>query len=201
MGKITLNGKDITKPFTYNGKQVIKIEMNGLVLTLKTAALNSFTGTFSSPAKEKEFLALTDTVSNNQFENETGLTSISLPQVTTIGNRAFAFAPLTSLSLPQATTIGNRAFGESKLTTLVLPEVTTIDNLAFNSSPLTSLSLPKVTDIKNIGSSAFQTITAGATVEFNPAAQPTINDFNSFKKREVFDANWNTLIYVLTWTT
>lgn len=36
MGKLTMNGKDITKPFTYNGKKVVSLTMNGKVLTLKS---------------------------------------------------------------------------------------------------------------------------------------------------------------------
>lgn len=34
MGKITYNGKDLTKPFSYNGKKVVKLELNSKVLSL-----------------------------------------------------------------------------------------------------------------------------------------------------------------------
>ena len=67
---------------------------------------------FSSTGTQEqaEFLAVTNSVANNQFDNAPHLTSISIPQATTIGDNAFKGSPLTNVYIPQATTIGDNAF-------------------------------------------------------------------------------------------
>ena len=86
------------------------------------------------------------------------LTSLELPQCTSIGSSAFdgcSSMALTSLELPQCTTIGNEAFrlcSSMALTSLDLPQCTTIGNAAFygcSSMALTSLELPQCTSIGN----------------------------------------------------
>lgn len=71
---------------------------------------NSFTGTFSTPAKQSEFMAITDTVSGTPFKYETGITGITLPLATTIEPYAFVRNHLTYISVTAATTIGKNAF-------------------------------------------------------------------------------------------
>ena len=90
------------------------------------------------------------------------LTSLELPQCTSIGNYAFygcSSMALTSLELPQCTSIGGHAFQDCSsmaLTSLELPQCTSIGETAFercSSMALTSLELPQCT---SIGGSAFE---------------------------------------------
>ena len=81
----------------------------------------------------------------------TALTSVSLPKVTDIGSDAFNnCTALTSVSLPKATFIDQYAFDRcTALTSVSLPEATYIDYAAFdNCTALTSVSLPKATVIR-----------------------------------------------------
>ena len=55
-------------------------------------------------------MGLTTSVANGKFGSESGLTSIFLPEVISVGENAFHNALLTSLSLPRAITIGENAF-------------------------------------------------------------------------------------------
>ena len=82
------------------------------------------------------------------------LTSVSLPSAISIDGMAFSECPLTSISLPKVETIGGNAFLScSELTSVSLPSATTIRPSAFQyCSKLTSLSLPNAT---KIGRSAF----------------------------------------------
>jgi len=89
------------------------------------------------------------------FLNCDALTSVSLPNATSIGDNAFMFCTsLTSVSLPNATSIGNDAFnGCSRLTSVSLPNATSIGASAFSGCNfLTSVSLPNAT---SIGEGAF----------------------------------------------
>ena len=98
--------------------------------------------------------------------------SVSAPQATTIGSYVFSGCSLASVSLPQATTIGEGAFTScSSLTSISLPQATTIGNAAFNSCPvLASVSLPQVT---TIGDNAFSNSPVLTSVYFDSSA-PTI---------------------------
>ena len=90
-------------------------------------------------------MTVTTTVPNNKFQNENGLTGISLPKATSIGIGAFQSSHLTHLSIPKATTIGIGAFQSSPLTHLSLPKATIIGQNAFYSivnSPNTHVTLP-----------------------------------------------------------
>ncbi len=108
----------------------------------------------------------------------TSLTSVSLPEATSIGESAFRYyftsSPLTSVNLPKATTIGEMAFIScNALTSVSLPEATSIGESAFNScDALTSVSLPKAT---TIGTWAFGSCDALTSVEL-PNVAPTIED-------------------------
>lgn len=74
------------------------------------------------------------------------LTSISLPNVTSIGEYAFYYCTsLTILDMPNVKSIGNNAFEVcGTLTALEIPSVETIGNSAFRSSKFTSISLQNV---------------------------------------------------------
>ena len=79
------------------------------------------------------------------------LNSISLPDVVTIGSKAFLYCQkMTSINAPKVQTIGERAFVYTGLVSVELPEATTLENLVFyNCSALTEIKLPKVTKLGN----------------------------------------------------
>ena len=81
-------------------------------------------------------LPVTEVV-DSAFRQSRHLTSVSLPNATTIGANAFGNCKkLTSVSLPKATTIGVSAFCAcDTLTSVSLPKATTIGNCAFKDSP------------------------------------------------------------------
>ena len=87
------------------------------------------------------------------------LTSLVLPQCTSIGNSAFygcSSMALTSLVLPQCTSIGESAFYGCKSMTLAsldLPQCTSIGNSAFYGCPL--LSEITFQNVTTVGSRAF----------------------------------------------
>ena len=94
-------------------------------------------------------------VGDYAFHHCSALTSINLPQATTIGSHAFEYCySLASISLPRATTINISAFGYcSALTSINLPQATTIESYAFqNCYSLVSVNLSQAT---TIGSYAF----------------------------------------------
>lgn len=92
------------------------------------------------------------------FKNCKGLSgaalTVSLADITTIGNEAFFGCPITSATFAAATTIGNSAFyGCNKMTAATLEKVATIGNEAFAGCKLmTTLKLGTVT---SVGTDAF----------------------------------------------
>ena len=102
------------------------------------------------------------------------MTSLDLPNATTIGDCAFAYSSLlTSINLPKVTSIGVLAFGFCDIRTLDLPEVTTIDGEAFlDNYNLVSCSAPKATTIGYYpwgNCSKFETLTLTAAGDFTLA--------------------------------
>lgn len=75
-----------------------------------------------------------DLIGSYTFRNCGFLTSVNLPQATSIGNYAFYNCySLTSVNLPQVTSIGDYAFCYcTPLASINLPQVTTIKSYAFN---------------------------------------------------------------------
>ena len=82
-------------------------------------------------------------------ENVYELNSISLPDVLTIGNRAFLRCEnIAKLYAPQVQTIGDWAFSYTKIKNLELPEVRTLGWVAFwVCKDLVSVKLPKATKL------------------------------------------------------
>jgi hypothetical protein len=75
--------------------------------------------------------------------------------VMSIGDEAFAWAPLTSVTIPNSvTSIGDFAFYETPLTSVTIPNsVTSIGDGAFAWAPLTSVTIPN--SVTSIGEGAF----------------------------------------------
>ena len=92
------------------------------------------------------------------------LRSVSMPEVTTIGNWAFGRCDdLTSVEMPSVMTIGSSAFYDCyHLGSVDMPSVTTIGDYAFSlCDDLKSKSMPAVT---TIGSGAFESCNALTSV-------------------------------------
>lgn len=85
------------------------------------------------------------------FYNDTGITSVDAPNVTTIGTYAFYnIANITSINAPNVTTIGNYAFTAPKVTSIDFPLCTSIGTNCFTNCPtITSINLPELTAVGN----------------------------------------------------
>lgn len=201
MGKLTFNGKDITKPFTYNGKQVVSLTYNGKVCTLQSACHSfpngfEYCGTWGTDAKSQTWLTYLSTLSPGAtLSSPPGagslsgmeVTSLTLPWANVPNYMFFALFKLETVNLPSATSIGHHAFGNSPVATLNCPLARSIGERAFWASVMTSLNLPEITrlDIGAFGTNWLLTsIDApklhqleGAT--FSKSAKITHLDFSS----------------------
>jgi hypothetical protein len=109
------------------------------------------------------------TVGQEAFKNNTHLESIVLPKAANIGNSAFKDCTnLVSVELPAATSIGENAFyGCTSLVSVELPAATSIGGSAFSGcTSLASVDLPAAT---SIGGNAFYGCTSLASVELPKA--------------------------------
>jgi hypothetical protein len=139
-------------------------------------------------------------IGNNAFDGRTGLTSVTMPNVTSIGNSAFlGCAGLKSIEIPNSvTSIGNFVFsgctglisieipssvasiggfaffGCTGLTSVTMPNVTSIGNDAFKDcTGLTSVTMPNVT---SIGNDAFSGCTGLKSIEIPNSVTSIGND-------------------------
>ena len=101
------------------------------------------------------------TIGDEAFYDCGALTSVSMPSVTTIGDSAFYLCrSLSSVSMPSATTIGNKAFYLCRsLSSVEMPSVKTIGDEVFClCDALTSISIPQ--SCTSIGLNPFAGCTA-----------------------------------------
>ena len=87
-------------------------------------------------------------IGNSAFQNCKGLTSVNMPNVTSVESVAFnGCSKLTSVNMPNVTSVGNYAFQNcSVLTSIDMPNVTSVRNYAFDGcSNLKTLVLRKDT--------------------------------------------------------
>ena len=91
--------------------------------------------------------------SDNVQDKVLELNSINLPDVVTIGKKAFyGCENLAFVTAPKVQTIGEIAFAATALTSVEFPELTTIPNAIFNATySLSSAKFPKVTTIESHG--------------------------------------------------
>ena len=91
--------------------------------------------------------------SDNVQDKVLELNSINLPDVVTIGKKAFyGCENLVFVTAPKVQTIGEIAFAATALTSVEFPELTTIPNAIFNATySLSSAKFPKVTTIESLG--------------------------------------------------
>ena len=119
-------------------------------------------------------------IGDGAFRSCSALTSISLPVATYIGSSAFySCSALTSINLPAATYIGSWAFAFCfSLTSVSLPVASYIGGSAFyDCSALTSISLPVAS---YIGSCAFEYCSALTSIDL-----PEVKVFNGIRKCSV----------------
>ena len=91
-------------------------------------------------------------IGEHAFGNTNSLTEIIMPGVQTIGSYAFYQSGITSITLPNVITIEDSAFhSASSLTSIEMPKVQTIGDNAFARTKLTEFTVPK--SVTQIGSS------------------------------------------------
>lgn len=96
----------------------------------------------------------TNVIAAYSFYNDTGITSVDAPNVTTIGTYAFYnISNITSINAPNVTTIGNYAFTAPKVTKLDFPLLTSIGTNCFTNCPsIKNVNLP---ELGAVGASCF----------------------------------------------
>ncbi len=132
---------------------------------------------FCGGLSEVSFPSVT-TIGFMAFE-ESGLTSIDLPNVTRIKSSTFSNSiSLTEVSIPLATYFGNYAFAKcSALETIVLPSAVEIGEEVFSDcTALSYISLPSVT---KIGSGAFLICDALSTLDLATASGVMLQELNT----------------------
>ena len=104
----------------------------------------------------------------------TGITSIDLNNVSTIGKGALLGTKCTSIELPASvTSIGDYAFADSQIQTIDLNQVKTIGNGAVRGAKFTSITIPGT--VTKIGDDVFNGCTSLSSVTFEGStAQLTV---------------------------
>lgn len=166
MGKITFNGKDITKPFDYNGKKVVSLTYNGKVCTLKPAfdpcAIehtfpNGFGYTGTWPAGQQALLnqckASTTGSGITELKNLNGVTALLLPWA----DFTFATQENPDLLCIQAPNFINTAktdylfIANPKLQSLSIPALKYTGDRMVYGSPPSSINAPNIVEIGESG--------------------------------------------------
>lgn len=221
--KIIFGGKVCDTQFDWKGKTVAKFIYNGKECVLAPAwvSINSYTGTFRENTLKVAFSKIDTTVTDGQFRQEDLLTTISMPEVISVGSNGFYYAKLTSIDLPKVQTIGSYAFYNSfpsdslhnpATYSLSLPAVTQIGDYAFtNGRNIAQLIAPNLITIgteafqkskltvinipnaNNIGDRAFSWV-----VNFSTTKVTMKSKFNNYSdKNRIFGTNWNQINF--TW--
>lgn len=119
-------------------------------------------------------------VGNGAFYNCVGLTSIDLPNVTTLDNNAFnGCTGLTSANLPKLTDIGAAAFYNcSNLSTIYMPLVSNLSTQAFyGCSGITTLDFPNLSS--PTGASGFSRCSALEYIDLHQCYAISANTFQN----------------------
>jgi len=123
------------------------------------------------------------------FENESTLTSVSLPALKTASLSFYSMATLNAVSVPVWTGVALTVQQCSALGALSFPNVQRIGNVSIGSSPLTSVSFPKLTradsmQFYNVAGSGGLVVDAPLSVEidslvFNSTLVKQLDSFDS----------------------
>ena len=131
-------------------------------------------------------------VGAHAFRGASKITSIDLPSVTTVGERAFNLVngSLLSISLPSATTIGKYALYQcAKLTEIKLPCVTAVtDSMLRECRGLITIDLGVATSIANEGMSSAYNLT---TLILRSETLCTLNASNAMDNNDHFSGKVN----------
>lgn len=174
MGKITFNGKDITKPFDYNGKKVVSLTYNGKVCTLSAGGGGGSCGPYDHefpngfkysgvwPAAYQSILeqCKTSTDGNGiEINYIPGITALEIPWLSL--DKLNGCPDLICLTFTTATSaiggrfITDRYGGHTKLEVLNIPEMTLVGEYGIRSlESLKTLNAPKLTEIGHAGFSS-----------------------------------------------
>ena len=155
----TLNEEFTVNNITYKVNKVspAQVTIIGNTLTASTA-LNIAT------VNHNGINFTVDSIAPFAFKECNYLTSVTFPEVTTIGFQAFFYCiNLSRATFPKATDIGNGSFQGSSLSIASFPLAVTIQNGAFIGTNLTNASFPKAEYIgyesfhycKNLKTAAF----------------------------------------------
>ena len=109
--------------------------------------------------------ATVSNINDNVFQNNSGLTKLIAPSITTLGNQCFyGCYNLTSIDAPKATSLGANCFYNcDNLTSIDLPKATSLgDECFYSCSKLTSINSPKAT---SLGVSCFYGCTGLTSIE------------------------------------
>ena len=178
--------------YTFNtlGKHTVKYKLDGT--SISNNAFQNCTGLTSVTIPNS-----VTSIGINAFQNCSGLTSVTIPNsVTSIGNYAFYYCTgLTSVTIPNSvTSIGNGAFYYCyRLTSVTIPDsVTSIGDYAFyNCTDLTSVTIPN--SVTSIGDNAFESCEGLPSVEIpNSVTSIGINAFGDCSKLSTITINATT---------
>lgn len=154
MAKITINGKDRTTPFTWNGKQVVKITVNGKTCTLTptggggTPTADPCTTTHSESLyfryagtwPQAHIDQIAHIISARQSDNVifreiTGVTAVYLGLPAMLRLKITYMPDLVCLDLPNLEIIEAGIDDVPKLSSLKIPKAKTIGDFAFANLP------------------------------------------------------------------
>ena len=125
------------------------------------------------------------------FHGRTGITSIDLPNVTSIPEYCFyGCTNLTSFSAPNCTSLGGSCLNASKLANIYFPKVTTIESLSFANTKLVYAIFPS---LKTVYNNAFAPVTTLVGADFG--GTPTSSQ--GLFKASIFSGCTNLNILVL----
>ena len=137
----SLNG-DLVIPDSINNKAIVAIGENAFKNATNITSIT--------------IPATVTAIESDAFSGCSGITTVDLKNVTTIGNGAFEQTGLTSIVIPDnVTSLGDNSFaGCENLATVTLGEgVTTIGNGAFEQTGLTSIVIPD--NVTSLGDNSF----------------------------------------------
>ena len=77
------------------------------------------------------------------------ISTLTLPDATTVGDRSFYHSSVSKLVAPNLETVGEYAFQLTKLTDIDLPKLTTAKDAAFSTPTIKTIKLPSVTTLED----------------------------------------------------
>jgi hypothetical protein len=182
------------------------------VVTNNTASWNSSTditintSAFGNTTSRERLMTFTSyrvtRIDNFAFGDNSLLTTVNLPALTSTGLNVFQFCTnLSAVNMPVVTSLGGSTFRNcTNLRTIDLPEVLTLGSTTFRDcTALASIDMPKLTTIGNL---AFQACTALASINMPKLTTIGTNVFSSnalatggtlnINSAITASANWNT---------